>query len=79
MQPTLDISPSNSPEADPGGRASLRRKSAAASMLGLQVRILLRAWTFVCCVVLNCAGSGLCEGIITRSGESLRLCLPNWV
>ena len=46
MQPTLEISP-NSPEADPGGRASLRRKSAAASMLAVQVRILLRASSFV--------------------------------
>ena len=73
MQATLEISSSNSPEADPGGRASLRRKSVAASMLGMQVRILLRAWTFVSCAVLNCAGGGLCEGTITRSGESLRL------
>jgi hypothetical protein len=79
MQPTLKISPSNSPEADPGGRASLRRKLAAASMLGLQVRILLRTWNFVSCVVLYYAGSGLCEGMITPSEESFLLCLPNWV
>ena len=78
-QATLEISPSTSPEVDRGGRASLSRKSAAAPMLGMQVRILLRAWTFVPCVVLNCAGGGPCEGTITRSGESLRLRLPNWV
>ena len=30
MQATLEISPSTSPEADPSGRASLSRKSAAA-------------------------------------------------
>jgi len=79
MQPTLEISPSNRPEADPGGRANLRLKSAVASILGLQDPILLKACTFVSYVLLNCAGSSLCEGTITRSGESLRVCLSNWV
>ena len=50
MKPKPEISPSNSPEADPHSRASQRRKSAAAQMLGLQVRSLLRARNFVSCV-----------------------------
>jgi len=79
MQTTLEISLSTCPEVDPGGHASLSLKSAAVSMLGMQVKILLRVWNFVSCVVLNCAVGDLCEGTIPRSGDSLRLLLPNWV
>jgi hypothetical protein len=51
----------------------LRRKSAAARLLRLRVRIPLEAWTFVCweCCVLS--SSGLCEGLITRPEESYGL------
>jgi hypothetical protein len=52
----------------------LRRKSAAASLLRLQVRIPLKAWIFVrskCCML---SGRGLCDKLITRPDESYRLC-----
>ena len=51
----------------------LRRSSAAARLLRLWVRILLRAWMSVCreCGVLW--GRGLCDGLITRPEESYRL------
>jgi hypothetical protein len=38
--------------ADPGGRAGLRRRFAAARLLGLRVRIPLRTWMFIFCVIL---------------------------
>ena len=48
--------------AGPSGRPlGLSRRSAAARLLGLRVRILLGAWMFVCCV-LWC--SGLCDELI---------------
>ena len=49
----------------------LRRKSAAARLLRLWVRIPPGAWIFVCseCRVL----SGLCDELITRPEESCRL------
>jgi len=52
----------------------LRRRSAAASLLRLWVRIPPGAWIFVCfeCRVLS--GRGLCDELITRPEESYRLC-----
>jgi hypothetical protein len=48
----------------------LRRRSAAARLLGSRVRILLGAWMSV---VLSCVGRGLCDGLITRPEESYRV------
>ena len=48
----------------------LRRRSAAARLLGSWVRIPPRAWMFVCCVL---SGRGLCDELITRPEESYRL------
>jgi hypothetical protein len=42
----------------------LTRCSAAPVFPGLGVRILLRTWIFVSCIC--CAGSCLCDGLITR-------------
>ena len=50
---------------------------AAAWLLGLRVRILLRAWMFLSCCFL--CGSGLCDEPITRSEESYRMCVPNFL
>jgi hypothetical protein len=55
---------------DPGRR----RRSAAASLLGSQVRIPLRAWIFCLVVAACCLGSGFC-GLISRSDESYRMCV----
>ena len=54
----------------PSGR---RRRSAAARLLGLWVRIPPEEWMFACveCCVLS--GRGLCDGLITRPEESYRL------
>jgi hypothetical protein len=52
----------------------LRRRSAAAWLLGSRVRIPFRAWMFVSCVyMLSCVGRGLCGGLITRPEESYRV------
>jgi hypothetical protein len=48
----------------------LRRRSAAARMLRLWVRIPPGAWTFICCVL---SGRRLCDDLITRPEESYRL------
>jgi hypothetical protein len=48
----------------------LSRRSAAASLMGLSIWILLRAWMLVCCVC-----SGLCDGLIICSEECYRLCV----
>jgi hypothetical protein len=47
----------------------LRRRSAAAWLLGSRVRIPFGAWMFV---VLSCVGRGLCDGLITRPEGSYR-------
>jgi hypothetical protein len=47
----------------------LRHRPAIARLMGLWVRILPGAWMFVVNVVF-CAGRGLCEWPISRSGES---------
>ena len=51
----------------------LRRRSAAARLLGLWVRIPPGAWMFVCydCRVLS--GRGLCDELIIRLEESYRV------
>ena len=51
----------------------LRRRSAAARLLRLWVRIPPRAWMFVCCECCVLSGRGLCDGLITRPEESYRL------
>ena len=54
----------------------LRRRSAAARLLRLWVRIPPEAWMIVCCVL---SGTGLCDGLITRSEESYRRwCVVVW-
>jgi hypothetical protein len=46
----------------------LRRRSAAARLLRLSVRIPPGAWMFVCCECCVLSGRGLCDGLITRPG-----------
>jgi len=52
---------------------SLRRRSLAARLLRLWVRIPPEAWMFVCCECCVLSGRDLCDGLITRPGESYRL------
>jgi hypothetical protein len=59
--------------ADPGGRKGLRSRSEAVRLLGLRARIPLRAWIFILVYLAYCAGSGLCDMLITRSEESFWL------
>jgi len=54
----------------PGG---LRRRSAAALMLGLRVRIPPGAWMSVCCECCVLSGKDLCDELITRPEQSYRL------
>ena len=51
----------------------LRRRSAAARLLRLWVRIPPGLWTFVCCECCVLLGRGLCDDLITRLEESYRL------
>ena len=51
----------------------LRRRPSAAHLLRLWVRIPSGAWMFVCCECCVLSGRGLCDGLITRPGESYRL------
>jgi len=51
----------------------LRRRSVAARLLRLGVRIPLGAWMFVCCVCCVLSSRGLCDELITRPEESYRL------
>ena len=51
----------------------LRRRSAAARLLRLWVRIPPGAWIFVCCEGCVLSGKGLCDELITRPEESYRL------
>jgi hypothetical protein len=49
----------------------------ADRLLGLQVRIPLGAWMFVCCKCRVLSGRGLCDGPIACPEESYRLwCVP---
>ena len=51
----------------------LWRRSAAARLLRLWVRIPPVAWMFVCCECRVLSGRGLCDELITRPEESCRL------
>ena len=51
----------------------LRRRSAAARLLRLWVRIAPGAWIFVCCECCVLSGRGFCDELITRPDESYRL------
>ena len=51
----------------------LRRRSAAARLPGLWVRIPLGAWTFVCCECCVLSGRGLCNELITHPEEFFKL------
>jgi hypothetical protein len=51
----------------------LRRRSAAARLLRLWVRITPGAGMFVCCECCVLSGRGLCDELITRPEESYRL------
>jgi len=51
----------------------LRRRSEAARLLRLWVRIPPKAWMSVCCECCVLSGRGLCDGLITRPEESYRL------
>jgi hypothetical protein len=44
----------------------LKRGSAAARLLGLRVRILLRSWASISCECCVLSGRGLCVGLISR-------------
>jgi hypothetical protein len=51
----------------------LWRRTSAASLLRLWVRIPPRAWMFFCCECCVLSGRGLCDGLITRPEEPYRL------
>ena len=51
----------------------LRRRSSAARLLRLWVRIPPGAWMFVCCECCVLSGRGLYDALITRPEESYRL------
>jgi len=53
----------------------LRHRSTAARLLSLWARIPPGAWMFVCFECCGLWGRGLCDGLITRPGESYRLWL----
>ena len=54
-------------------RRGLRRRSAAALLLNLWVRIPPKAWMAVSCECCVLSGRGLCDGMITRPEESYRM------
>jgi len=51
----------------------LRRRSAAARLLTLWVRIPQGQWMFVCCECCVLSGRSLCDELVTRPEESYRL------
>jgi hypothetical protein len=51
----------------------LWRRSTAARLLRLWVRIPPRAWMSICCECYVLSGRGLCDELITRPEESYRL------
>ena len=53
----------------------LRRRSAAARLLGLRIRIPLVAWMSACCECCVLSGRRLRDGPITHPEESYRVCL----
>jgi hypothetical protein len=59
--------------------SSLRRRSAAARLLILWVRIPPGAWISVCCECCMLSGRGVYDEMITRPEESYRLwCVVVW-
>jgi len=57
------------PENRPQWACGLRRRSAAAALLLLWVRVPLKAWKFSLVFVACCVGSGLRDELITHSEE----------
>ena len=53
---------------------SAGERPQAARLLRSWVRIPPGAWIFVCCECRVLSGRGLCDELITRPGESYRLC-----
>ena len=51
----------------------LRRRSTAACLLRLWVRISQGAWVFVCCECCVLSGRRLCDALITRPEKSYRV------
>ena len=51
----------------------VRRRSSAAHLQRIWVRIPPGAWMFVCCECCVLSGRGPCDGLITRPEESYRL------
>ena len=51
----------------------LMRRSLAARLLRLWVRIPPGAWIFVCCECCVLSGRTLCDGLIIRSEKSYRM------
>jgi hypothetical protein len=51
----------------------VRRRSTAARLLGLRVRIPQGAWMSISCECCVLSGRGLCDGLITRLEESYRM------
>ena len=60
-------------KAGPQWPRCLRRRSAAACLLRLRVRIPSESWMFVCFACCVFLGKGLCDELITRPEESYRL------
>jgi len=68
-----DISSTTSTRCRSQWPRRLRRRSSAARLLRLWVRIPPRAWMFACCECCVLSGRGLWDGLITRPEESYRL------
>jgi hypothetical protein len=60
-------------DAHPSGRAVVRRRSAAARLVRLCVRIPPGAWMSVCCDCCMLSGRGVCDELITSPEESYLL------
>jgi hypothetical protein len=56
----------------------LRRGSAASLLLGLRLRIPPGTWMYVCCECCVLSGRSLCNGLITRLGQSYRVCMSQY-
>ena len=65
--------PSHYVQSESQWPSGLRRRFAAARLLRLWVRIPQGAWMSVCFECCLSSGRGLCDGLITRPGESYRL------
>jgi len=49
------------------------RRSAAAYLLRLWVRMAPKAWMFICCEYCVLSGRSICDELIARPGESYQL------